>query len=214
MTDKDPREAVNSYITDMLALEQHISKALESQVADLSNYPELVGHIRGFLGTVGGHISTLEMLTKARGGEGGGGAIKKVGSALMGLGAGAVDLVRNEGMPKNLRDDYTAFSLATIGYVMLHTTALGLGDRETGDIAQRHLANYAKVVMTLNHIIPPATLRFLSEEGLPVRQDAIGEISKNIDGVWRQSSSVPDADEMNVSGGSGSSYGSRGRTTS
>lgn len=209
MTDKDPREAVNSYITDMLALEQHISKALESQVADLTKYPELVGQIRGFLGTVGGHISTLEMLTKSRGGEGAGGAIKKVGSALLGFAAGAVDLVRNESMPKNLRDDYTAFSLATIGYVMLQTTALGLGDRETGDIAQRHLANYAKIVMTLNHIIPPATLRFLSEEGLPVRQDVISEIAKNIDSVWRQSSSVPDADEMNVGGGTG---GSSGRT--
>ncbi len=209
MTDKDPREAVNSYVTDMLALEQHISKALESQVADLTSYPELAGHIRGFLGTVGGHISTLEMLTKARGGEGGGSAIKKVGSALLGFAAGAVDLVRNEGMPKNLRDDYTAFSLATIGYVMLQTTALGLGDREAADIAQRHLANYAKVVMTLNHIIPPATLRFLSEEGLPVRQDVISEIAKNIDSVWRQSSSVPDADEINVGG---AMSGSGGRT--
>ena len=54
-------------------------------------------------------------------------AIKRAGSALLGLGAAAVDLVRNEGLPKNLRDDYTAFSLATIGYVMLYTTASALG---------------------------------------------------------------------------------------
>jgi ferritin-like metal-binding protein YciE len=185
MTDKDPREAVNSYITDMLALEQHISKALEGQVQDLKDYPEVTGEIRQALGAIGGHITTLEMLAKARGGEGGGGAIKKVGSALLGLGAAAVHLVRNEGMPKNLRDDYTAFSLATIGYVMLHTTALSLGDRETGDIARRHLSDYAGFVMSFNNIIPSATIRFLQEEGLPVRQDVLAEVNENVRGVWR-----------------------------
>jgi ferritin-like metal-binding protein YciE len=185
MTDKDPREAVNSYITDMLALEQHISKALEGQVQDLKDYPEVTGEIRQALGAIGGHITTLEMLAKARGGEGGGGAIKEVGSALLGLGAAAVDLVRNEGMPKNLRDDYTAFSLATIGYVMLHTTALSLGDRETGDIARRHLSDYAGFVMSFNNIIPSATIRFLQEEGLPVRQDVLAEVNENVRGVWR-----------------------------
>lgn len=199
MTDKDPREAVNSYITDMLALEQHIAKALEGQVQDLKAYPELTGEIRDVLGSIGGHIATLEMLAKARGGEGGGGAIKKIGSALLGFGAAAVDLVRNEGMPKNLRDDYTAFSLATIGYVMLNTTAVSLGDREVGDIAHRHLADYARYVMRFNHLIPGATLRFLQEEGLPVRQDALGEISKKIDSVWRdQAQTVPEAGRMPI----------------
>jgi hypothetical protein len=100
-------------------------------------------------------------------------------------------------MPKNLRDDYTAFSLATIGYVMLHTTAISLGDREVGDIAQRHLADYARFVMTFNHLTPAATLRFLQEEGLPVRQDVLNEISETIDGVWRdQAKSVPNASRM------------------
>ena len=188
MTDKDPREAVNSYITDMLALEQHISKALEGQVQELREYPELTGQLRQALGTIGGHISTLEMLARTRGGEGGGGAIKKIGSALLGFGAAAIDLVRNEGMPKNLRDDYTAFSLATIGYVMLHTTALSLGDRETGDIAKRHLGDYAGFVMAINNLIPAATIKFLQEEGLPVRQDVLAEVNDNVRSVWREES--------------------------
>ena len=188
MTEKDPRDAVNSYITDMLALEQHISKALEGQLQELKAYPELTGELRGALGTIGGHISTLEMLARTRGGEGGGGAIKKIGSALLGFGAAAIDLVRNEGMPKNLRDDYTAFSLATIGYVMLHTTALSLGDRETGDIAKRHLADYAGFVMAINNLIPAATIRFLQEEGLPVRQDVLSEVNDSVRSVWREES--------------------------
>jgi ferritin-like metal-binding protein YciE len=199
MTDKDPQSAINSYITDMLALEQHISKALEGQVTDLKQYVELTGELKGMLGTIGGHISTLEMLAKSRGGQGGGGAIKKIGSALLGFGAAAVDMVRNEGMPKNLRDDYTACSLAAIGYTMLHTTALALGDAEVGDISQRHLSDYSKMVMRLNNIVPSATMRFLQEEGLPVQQGTLEEISRNIENVWRESArSTPEASEINV----------------
>jgi hypothetical protein len=77
---------------------------------------------------------------------------------------------------------------------MLHTTAVSLGDREVGDIAQRHLADYARFVMTFSHLTPAATLRFLQEEGLPARQDVLAGISETIDGVWRdQAKSVPDA---------------------
>jgi hypothetical protein len=99
-------------------------------------------------------------------------------------------------MPKNLRDDYTAFSLATIGYVMLHTTALSLGDRETGDIAKRHLADYAGLIMVLTNLVPAATLKFLQEEGLPVRQDVLSEVNDNVKGVWREEArSAPSASD-------------------
>jgi hypothetical protein len=183
--------------------QQHISNALEGQLHELKSYPELTGQLRGALGIIGGHISTLEMLARTRGGEGGGGAIKKLGSALLGFGAAAIDLVRNEGMPKNLRDDYTAFSLATIGYVMLHTTALSLGDRETGDIARRHLADYAGFVMAINNLIPAATIKFLQDEGLPVRQDVLSEVNDTVKSVWRsESHAAPAPSDMPTAGSS------------
>ena len=40
---RDRNEAINSYITDMLALEDHIEKAIRSQLTDLKDYPELDG---------------------------------------------------------------------------------------------------------------------------------------------------------------------------
>ncbi|HEU4827977.1 MAG TPA: hypothetical protein VFT04_02165 [Gemmatimonadales bacterium] len=198
MASKDPVEALNSYVTDMLALEQHIKKAIDGQLEDLKDYPAVTSELRSINGTIEGHITTLEGLAKTKGGKGPADVIKKAGSAVLGLGAAAVDLVRNEGLPKNLRDDYTACSLATIGYVMLHTTALSLGDRQAGEIAHRHLSDYARIVMNLHNIIPAATIRFLQEEGLPATDTALAEISRNIEEVWHQGSSVGNATQANL----------------
>lgn len=198
MASKDPVEALNNYVTDMLALEQHIKKAIDGQIADLKDYPAVTSELRSINGTIEGHISTLEGLASNKGGKGPTDLLKQAGSAVLGLGAAAVDLVRNEGLPKNLRDDYTACSLATIGYVMLHTTALSLGDRQIADIAHRHLSNYARIVMNLHNIIPAATIRFLQEEGLPASDAALGEIARNIEEVWHQGSSVGNATQANL----------------
>ena len=122
-----------------------------------------------------------------------------MGSALLGFGAAAVDLVRNEGLPKNLRDDYTAFSLATVGYIMLKTTALALDDREVGDLAHQHFSDYAESFTLLHNVVPGAVIRFLREEGLPAREDVLPEISRTIEQVWHaQSAQAPRADETAV----------------
>jgi hypothetical protein len=145
------------------------------------------------------HISDLKGLSQRRNARTPADALKRVGSALLGFGAAAVDLVRNEGLPKNLRDDYTAFSLATIGYVMLKTTALALDDREVGDLAHQHFADYAEAVTLLHNLIPGAVVRYLKEEGLPVREGVLPEISRTIEEVWRsQSGQAPRADEVSV----------------
>jgi ferritin-like metal-binding protein YciE len=184
---KDVTETLNSYVTDMLALEEHIRKALAGQVEDLDNYPAVRNELRQMIATAESHISTLQGLAKTKGGKGPADMIKEAGSMVLGLGAAAIDMIRSESLPKNLRDDYTAFSLANIGYVMLHTTALALGDRQVAEVAHRHLSDYARVVMTLNNIIPGAVLQFLKEDGLPVSDAVLPEVSRNIEEVWHQS---------------------------
>jgi hypothetical protein len=183
----------------MLSLEDHIEKALRGQVEDLKDYPEVVSQLKQLHRTVEHHIADLKQLSEQRHARSGTDAIKRVGSALLGLGAAAVDLVRNEGLPKNLRDDYTAFSLATIGYVMLNTTALALDDREVADLAQQHFTDYARAVTLLHNVVPGAVLRFLREEGLSVREDVLPEISRTIEEVWHsQSALAPKADETPI----------------
>ena len=197
---RNATEAVNSYVTDMLALEQHIQKAINGQIEDLDeDYPEVVGHLRVVEREVEGHIEALKALAERRveGGQGLADVVKRAGSAVLGAGAAAVDFVRNEKLPKNLRDDYTATSLAAIGYVMLHTTALSLGDREVADLAHRHLKDHARNVMLLHNLIPGAVIAFLQKDGLPARADALDEISRNLESVWSdQGGSVPEAAEL------------------
>jgi hypothetical protein len=196
---RDKDEAINSYITDMLSLEEHIEKAVRGQLEDLEDYPEVTRDLRQILRKVEQHVSDLKDLSSRRKAQGPSGAIKRVGSALLGMGAAAVDLVRNEGLPKNLRDDYTAFSLATIGYVMLHTTALSLEEQEVADLARQHFADYAQAVTLLHNVVPGAVLRFLREDGLPVRDDVLPEISRTIEEVWHsQSAQAPRAEETSV----------------
>jgi ferritin-like metal-binding protein YciE len=191
--------AINSYITDMLSLEEHIEKAVRGQLEDLEDYPEVTRDLKQILRKVEQHISDLKELSDRRNARGPTDAIKRAGSTILGLGAAAIDLVRNEGLPKNLRDDYTAFSLATIGYVMLHTTALALEEREVGQLARQHFADYAQAVTLLHNVIPGAVIRFLREDGLPVREDVLPEISRTIEEIWRsQSDQAPRAEETAV----------------
>ena len=196
---RDKDEAINSYITDMLSLEEHIEKAVRGQLEDLEDYPEVTRDLKQILRKVEQHTSDLRELSKRRKAQGPADAIKRAGSALLGLGAAAVDLVRTEGLPKNLRDDYTAFSLATIGYLMLHTTALSLEEQEVAHLARQHFADYAYAVTLLHNVIPGAVVRFLREEGLPARENVLPEISRTIEEIWRtQSDQAPRTEETSV----------------
>lgn len=196
---RDKNEAINSYITDMLALEDHIEKALRGQLEDLAGYPEVVRELKQIHRQVEHHLSDLKNLSERRTAGGPADIIKRAGSAVLGLGAAAIDLVRREGLPKNLRDDYTAFSLATIGYTMLYTTGLGLEDREVAELARQHFADYAGAVTRLHNIVPAAVLQFLKEDGLPAREDVLPEISRTIEEVWHsQSAQAPRADEASI----------------
>lgn len=195
MAEKNPKVRTDSYLTDMLSLEHHIKDALNTQLKDQKDYPDIQRRTEEFLSTVEFHISSLEGLANARGAEGGAGAIKKAGSKVLGVAAGMIDLLRHEGMPKDLRDNYTAFSLANIGYVMLHTTATSLGQPDVAALAERHLADYQRIIMTLNHMIPSATIAFLKREGLPASDAELPRIADTIDRGWRQGG-VPEADQV------------------
>jgi ferritin-like metal-binding protein YciE len=196
---KDKDEALNSYITDMLSLEEHIDKAIRAQVEDLKDYPDVARDLKQILRDVEHHVSDLRGLSDRRKAQGPSDAIKRAGSALLGLGAAAIDLVRTESLAKNLRDDYTAFSLATIGYVMLHTTALALDEREVAELARQHFSDYAKVVTQLHNLIPAAVVRFLREDGLSVRDNVLPEVSRTIEEIWHATADqAPRADERTV----------------
>jgi len=190
------QEALDSYITDMLALEDHLEKALEGQIGDFKDeYPEVVPHLETIHAKTRSHIVTLNALADSRGGAKTGlaEAVKRAGATVAGLGAAVIDMLRSEKLPKDLRDDYTAVSLAAIGYVMLLTTARALDDAPVAEVAEQHLRNYAGDIMTLTQIIPGAVVRFLQEEKLPVRGDVVDDVVETVVAAWQ--SQAPDEAE-------------------
>jgi len=192
---RDRNEALNSYITDMLSLEEHIEQAIRGQITDLKDHPDVVAELKTLHRTIEHHVSDLQGLKERRSAGGVVEKVKRAGSAVAGVAAGVIDLLRTEGLPKNLRDDYTAFSLATIGYVMLQTTALSFDDREIAELAQQHFRDYAHAITRINAIIPEAVVRSLQEEGLPARSEALAEVHRTVEEVWnKQSDRVPQAE--------------------
>lgn len=170
-------EALDSYVTDMLALEEHIDKALDGQIAAFKGeHPEITNELISMRGKIATHVDALTQLSREKSSgamENVAEAVKRVASVGLGLGAAAIDLVRHERLPKDLRDDYTAFSLASVGYLMLHTTAQALGDTSVAAVAERHHAEYNAMSRTLRRIIPGTVVDQLRNEGLPVNTSLV-----------------------------------------
>lgn len=182
-------EAIDSYITDMLALEEHIVTAVQGQQESLkSEHPEFGGVLRHVETSATAHVSTLKALMDTRKVNTGGviaGAVKMASSAVLGVGAAAIDLVRTERVPKNLRDDYTVLALATVGYAMLFTTATSLGDASVASVAAAHHKHYAQASMSLHHVAPASVLALLAEEGLAPNPGVLTAVNEELDAHWR-----------------------------
>ena len=180
---RTPDEVINSYITDMLALEDHIDIALRAQIAAWRDeHTVFTTQLDSIHRNVRRHIQALKGLSDDRD-AGAGGAVAEVVKRAGSI-AAAIDLVRNEDLPKALRDDYTALNLAAIGYVMLLTTARALGDSRVADLAEQHLKDHAEAVMTLHRIIPAAVVKFLQQDELPAHADVLPAVGRTLDEVW------------------------------
>ena len=195
---RDKNEAINSYIGDMLALEDHIEKALKGQLTDLKDYPDVVTELRQIHRQVEHHISDLRALSERRNAAGVAQTVNRAGSAVAGAAAGLIDLVRSEGLPKNLRDDYTAFNLANVGYLMLHTTALALGDQEVADLGRQHFRDYADAILRFDTLVPASVVRYLQQEGLPAT-DVVSQVNRTVKDAWDQVEAAPAAEPITQS---------------
>jgi ferritin-like metal-binding protein YciE len=178
---------INTYISDMLALEQHVATPLENQMNDsaVAAIPVAQRAIREALDTVHRHIGKLEARLDAVGGHSGAG-VKNAVSSAVGAAASAINNARKTEVSKNLRDDYTALCLTSAGYTMLHTTALGLGDTQTATLAQGHLADTAAAIMKISKSLPVAVLAELKDEGVNVDVTVAETAQRDAESAWKE----------------------------
>jgi len=65
-----------------------------------------------------------------------------------------------------------------------------LGDAPIGGLAQRHLADYARIVMQINQVVPDVVLNELQDDGENVKASAAETIRQQLNEVWRSQSPV------------------------
>jgi ferritin-like metal-binding protein YciE len=155
-------DIVTKYLADMVGLEAHIYQAIDKQVKETQDEPDVNPILRNMRDTLEQHVNSLRSRLEALGGQATS-PIKEAGASLLGVAAGVVDKLRAEEVSKDFRDNYTALSLSNISYVMLITTCLSCGDNETADLASRHLKDNAQFVSDIGNLIPQLVVRDLSD---------------------------------------------------
>ncbi|MFL6258984.1 MAG: hypothetical protein ACJ76Y_04660 [Thermoanaerobaculia bacterium] len=206
---KDNREALRPYIADMAGVEKHILEAVERQRNDddIKQFPDalqLVGRIESVLKS---HVQSLDSHLQGYSGGGAAGAVKEAVTGVLGAIAGVYDKVRKDTASRALRDDYTALSLASVSYGMLHATALGLTQATVAELARHHLEEINSLIMELGLALPRIVLKELAFEGYPVETGAADRAVKNIEESWRSSAQ---REKAGVTAGAASAGGSTG----
>lgn len=182
---KDNKEALQTYVADMVAVEKHILEAVERQRNDddIKQFPEALQLVGRLETTLKSHVEALNRQLPGESG-GAGGAVKQAVTGMLGAIAGLYDKVRKDTASRALRDDYTALSLASVSYGMLHTTALGLSQATVAELAKTHLEEINGLIMDLGLALPKVVLKELSFEGYTVDTGAADRAVKNLKESW------------------------------
>lgn len=183
-------DALQQYVSDMLAVEEHIGTTVkrQSETKELPNIsPEASQIIQRITRHTEQHAKDLRQHLQTLGSDPAKG-IKEMATAALGAVAGLYDKVRVEQVSKMLRDDYTALNLAAIGYSMLHTTGVAVQEHATAALALRHLKTYASVIIELNAIIPGVVVTELKDNGVVVVESGIQQAAQNTQDVWKPAS--------------------------
>ncbi len=162
-------ETLKTYVGDVHALVSHGLQAVTRQVDSLKKVshrdaPPTVEECQRVLTR---QKTALEDRLKALGGSASA-PLKDAVSAVAGVAAGLIDAVRPSETVKSLRDDATFFSHLGVSYLLLYTTASGLGDAETARLAESGYGDAARIIMHLDRILPKITIEELREDKLDV----------------------------------------------
>lgn len=184
-TNTSAGDTLRPYLNDMVALARDCVSVLEKQRQDErvkldGATTELVGRIHT---TMHAQLMTLEEHAAGFGGESGA-AIKEAVASVAGTVAGVYDKLRKHPVSRMLRDDYTALSLAAVGYEMLHTTALALRDLPVANVALRHLREVTPLIVELTQLIPGVVVREISEDHPDADASAADIARRNAVAAW------------------------------
>ena len=184
---------LQQYVSDMLALETHIEQTLDGQRSVVRDHPaaslaiqrfETVSReqreaLRRHLNDLGGPPDTGGLMGQAQS------LVKTSVTTAAGIAAGAINAMRTQRVAKALRDDFTAFSHAIVGYAMLATTASLLEYQPTVELAERHLQAWEGAAEEIAGLIPEVVAWELRRDGRVIDDQRIGAAAERLMRSWR-----------------------------
>jgi ferritin-like metal-binding protein YciE len=183
MAEDKKKEIVTKYLADMIGLESHIYQAIDKQVKETQDEPDVNPMLANIRDTLEKHQNSLSDRLEQLGGKATS-PLKEAGASVLGVAAGLIDKLRAEEVSKDFRDNYTALSLSNISYVMLITTALACNDQVTADLCKRNLRENAQFVMDIGRVIPQMVVRDLSDL-TDLNAQAVQQAQAIYSEVWR-----------------------------
>jgi hypothetical protein len=182
---EDNLKSLRTYVSDMLALEKHIGQPLNKQMSDddVKKSPEARSIVARIKSINDAHIAALESHLESLGGHAA--PLKEGVGVVAGVFAAAIGATRKTKVTKDLRDDSTVMSHATICYELLHATALAMRDRQTADLAKRFLRDYAECIMAISKSIPTVVVNELALDGQDVDTTVDWEAKENVATAWQ-----------------------------
>lgn len=175
---------ISTYTSDLHALERHFMNAVKKQkTSDKVTDKRAVELLHELDKMASSHVQKLEAEIEQMGGEVKS-TIKSKIATFAGSIAGMIDAVRNDALSKMLRDDYTALSMITIGYTMLHTHALSNENQKLANISKSHLEDCTVLITEISKVIPMVTAYEINSD--KDRAEEIGaKALENTHSAWK-----------------------------
>lgn len=173
------QEKLRVHVGEMLAVTQHVHEALERQAKDETVHRYPAAHQAITEAQTSFALQTRELESLIDGfDERFVDKVKKGVTDLLGNVAGLYDKLRGDEVSRMLRDDYTALSLTSASYTMLHAAALAYGQPPTAELALRHLKKIAGMVMRFAEVLPEVVVSELAAQHEGV-DGSVGSLSRD-----------------------------------
>jgi len=158
------KDSLKTYTSDLLALESHFLNAVKKQKSSESIKDEIVIDLLHELDKmVSKNTKELESYLESTEGKTNSDIKSKLAS-FAGSVAGLIDNARSDTVSKIVRDNYTALSMITVGYTMLHTLALANDDESLAEISENHLKECTNMVTEISKVVPLAVANELIDD--------------------------------------------------
>lgn len=182
----DVQQSLAAYVSDMLALEEHVCVPFRTQQndADFRSMTQAGALAQRLTSLSETHIQALRSALDSLGGHPAHLA-KSAVTNIEGWFASAIDRMRKTKVAKGLRDDYTALALCTASYSMLLTTANAYRNAAVAQLAQRHLQDYTQAIVDIGDALPFIVADDLAQIGASVDSSVAAMSQAQIRAAWR-----------------------------